>query len=357
MKLKHLYSFIFLIIASCSFAQKPTAFAGPDYTLCPDGSASAVLGASVVATGGTPPYIYVWQPATGLSSTSASNPTVTTGTQITYTLEVHDANDSVGFDVVTIFISDLIKYKAAKDTSYCLGKAANIAIGSTVNATAPAGTTFTWVPVNSLNNANAASPIANPSVSITYSLFVSKDGCTAYTDNMNINISMFNVNLAFHDTTIKEGETITLIANSSATSYTWYPWNPSWWYGNTNKPDVAPTNTITFTCLAYDSKGCLGFDTVRVNVIPDDGLIFYSAFTPNGDGNNDYFFIGNIFKYPDNVLKIYNRYGQVIYTSAGYQNDWNGEYQGNKVPTGTYFYILQTNTDKGIYKGSVTILR
>ena len=90
---------------------------------------------------------------------------------------------------------------------------------------------------------------------------------------------------------------------------------------------------------------------------PSDDLVFYSAFTPNSDGVNDYFYIGNIQKYPDNILKIYNRYGQVIFTSANYNNDWNGEYQGNKVPTGTYFYILYTNTGKGNYSGSVTILR
>ena len=356
MKLRQLYNFIFLLIAAVTFAQKPTAFAGPDYTLCPDGSITAVLGASVAATGGTPPYFYLWSPATGLNNVNLSNPTTSVTTQTTYTLTVRDANDSIGTDVVTVFISDLLKYKAGKDTSYCLGKAANIALGGTINATPSAGT-FSWSPTYGLNNPTAPNPIANPSVSTTYSLYVNKDGCTAYTGSVNINITSFNINLAFHDTTIKEGQTITLIANSSAATYTWFPWNPSWSYGDTNHPDVSPTFSVTFTVLAYDANGCLGFDTVRVNVIPGDDLIFYSAFTPNGDTNNDFFYIGNIYKYPDNVLKIYNRYGQVIYTSANYQNDWNGEYQGNKLPTGTYFYILYTNTDKGNYTGSVTILR
>jgi gliding motility-associated-like protein len=356
MKLRSLYSFILLFVISISFAQKPTAFAGPDYTLCPDGSASAVLGASTVATGGNPPYVYIWTPTTGLSSSSVPNPTVTTGTQTTYTLQVRDANDSLGTDVVTVFISNLMQYTAGKDTSYCLGKASNVPIGKPINSSAT-GATFSWTPTYGLNDPTAPNPIANPSVSTTYSLYVNKDGCSAYTGSMSITISMFNVNLAFHDTTINEGQTITLIANSSALTYTWYPWNPTWKYGNTNRPDVSPINSTTFYCLAYDANGCLGFDTVRVNVIPGDDLIFYSAFTPNADGNNDYFYIGNIEKYPDNILKVYNRYGQVIFTSAGYNNDWNGEYQGNKVPTGTYFYILYTNTDKGNYNGSVTILR
>jgi gliding motility-associated-like protein len=354
MKLKFLYIFFLLLIAKLISAQSPTAFAGPDFTLCPAGSGT--LGASVVATGGTPPYFYFWQPATGLNNMNLANPTTSVTTQTTYTLTVRDANDSIGKDIVTVFISDILKYTEGKDTSFCLGKASNIVLGNPINSTA-VGATFTWSPSYGINNPNAPNPIANPSVTTSYSLSVTKDDCTAYTGSVNINISMFNVNLAFKDTTIKEGQTITLIANSSALTYTWYPWNPSWKYGTTNRPDVSPTKTTTFYCLAYDANGCLGFDTVRVNVIPDDDLIFYSAFTPNADGNNDYFYIGNISKYPDNVLKIYNRYGQIIFTSAGYQNDWNGEYQGNKVPTGTYFYILYTNTDKGNYNGSVTILR
>lgn len=355
MQLRSVYNFILLFLSGILLAQHPTAFAGPDHTLCPNGS--AVLGASVAATGGTPPYFYIWSPATGLNNVNSANPTTTVTSQTTYTLQVRDANDSIGTDVVTVFISDILKYKAGRDTSYCLGKASNIVLGSTLNASAPSAT-FSWTPAYGLNNSTAPNPIANPSVSTTYSLYVNKDGCTAYTGSVNINITMFNVNLAYHDTTINEGQTITLIANSSALSYTWYPWSAAWNYGNTNKPDVSPINTTTFYCLAYDPvTGCLGFDTVRVNVNPDDDLVFYSAFTPNGDGNNDYFYIGNIQKYPDNILKIYNRYGQVIFTSAGYNNDWNGEYQGNKVPTGTYFYILYTNTDKGNYKGSVTIIR
>src|SRR5688500_10474982 len=112
MKLRSLYSFILLFITGISFAQKPSAFAGPDYPLCPDGSKSAVLGASTVATGGTPPYSYLWTPATGLSNNSVPNPTVTISTQITYTLEVRDANDSIGKDFVTVFISNLMQYTA-----------------------------------------------------------------------------------------------------------------------------------------------------------------------------------------------------------------------------------------------------
>lgn len=351
---RSLYSIILIFFIKLAFAQNPIANAGPDFTLCP--GQSGVLGGSPSASGGTPPYIYLWTPATGLSSSTVPNPTVTINTPTTYTLMVRDAGNKVAYDVVTVSISNVMSYGAGQDTTYCLGKGSNIVLGSPSNSTA-VGATFTWTPPTGLNNPNAPNPIANPITSTIYTLTVKKDGCTAKTGTVAINITSYNLNLAFKDTLIKEGQTITLISNSSAASYTWVPLNNTIKYPNSATPDVSPIKNTTYTVTAYDSNGCLGWDTVRVRVEPSDELVFYSAFTPNGDGVNDYFYIGNIQKYPENILKIYNRYGQVIFTAANYLNDWNGEYQGNKVPTGTYFYILYTNTDKGNYSGSVTILR
>jgi len=347
------YSLILVLLIKLAVSQNPVANAGPDFTLCPN--SSGVLGSSVPASGGNPPYTFLWSPSTGLSSNTVANPTVTIGTQTTYTLMVRDASNNIAYDVVTVFISDIMKYDAGKDTTYCLGKASNIVLGNPLNASS--GATFTWTPSTGLNNPYAPNPIANPLTSTIYTLTATKLPCTAQTGTVMINITSYNLNLAFTDTTINEGETITLISNSSAPSYTWAPLNNFIKYPNTARPDVFPLATTIYTVYAYDPNGCLGIETVTVNVKPSDELVFYTAFTPNGDGDNDFFYIGNINKYPDNILKIYNRYGQVIYTSAGYNNDWNGEYQGNKVPTGTYFYILYTNTEKGNYNGSVTILR
>jgi gliding motility-associated-like protein len=351
---RSLYSIILILLIKLAVAQNPIANAGPDFTLCP--GTSGVLGSSVPASGGNPPYTYLWSPATGLSSSTVPNPTVNINTQTTYTLTVRDASNNIGTDVVTVYISNVMAYGAGKDTTYCLGTASNIVLGSPSNSTA-AGATFTWSPSAGLNNPNSGNPVANPVTSTIYTLTVTKSGCTAQTGTVMINITTYNLNLAFKDTLIKEGQTITLIANSPASSYTWTPLNGYIKYPNSATPDVSPINNTTYTVIAQDANGCFGVDTVRVRVEPSDDLIFYSAFTPNNDGVNDVFYIGNIQKYPDNILKVYNRYGQVIYTSANYQNDWNGEYQGNKIPTGTYFYILYTNTDKGNYSGSVTILR
>jgi gliding motility-associated-like protein len=354
MQARFFYSFVLILLTRVLCAQSLSANAGPDFTLCPNDS--AILGSSVPASGGLPPYSFLWSPATGLSSNSVANPTVAINVQTTYTLSVRDSNDSLATDVVTVFTSDLLQYTAGNDTAYCPGTASNIVLGNPINASATL-TTFSWSPTTGLNNPAAPNPVANPSVTTSYSLIVTKDGCSAQTGVVTITLLSFNLNFAFKDTVIKEGETITLICTTSAASYSWTPLNSYIKYANTGTPDVNPNSSTTYTLIAVDVNGCVGVDTVRVRVTPDDELVFYSAFTPNADGDNDFFYIGNIFKYPENILKIYNRYGQIIFTSAGYKNDWDGSYQGNNVPTGTYFYILYTNTEKGNYTGSVTILR
>ncbi|QLE00796.1 gliding motility-associated C-terminal domain-containing protein [Galbibacter sp. BG1] len=77
-------------------------------------------------------------------------------------------------------------------------------------------------------------------------------------------------------------------------------------------------------------------------------LTVFNEFTPNNDGHNDYFRIECIEKYPNSVLKIFNRYGNKVYETKGYQNDWTGIANVNgavsrdkKLPAGVYFYSLK----------------
>jgi len=71
-----------------------------------------------------------------------------------------------------------------------------------------------------------------------------------------------------------------------------------------------------------------------------------NAISPNGDGKNDYFTIRNIESYPNNELHIYNRWGQVVYQTEQYQNDWYGQNLNSEftINDGTYYYILYVTT-------------
>ncbi|MBE8724124.1 gliding motility-associated C-terminal domain-containing protein [Flavobacterium hungaricum] len=92
-------------------------------------------------------------------------------------------------------------------------------------------------------------------------------------------------------------------------------------------------------------------------------LTVYNEFTPNNDGANDLFRIDCIESYPNNELKVFNRYGALVYSKVHYENDWNGTAnvsgvvnRGDMLPTGTYFYVI-TIGDGTVKKGWLSIMR
>lgn len=99
-------------------------------------------------------------------------------------------------------------------------------------------------------------------------------------------------------------------------------------------------------------------------IVNPDCLTIYNHISPNGDGVNDYFHIDCIEEYPDNSVTIYNRYGNVVYSTTGYQNDWNGVAnvsgvfgKGEPLPVGTYYYLLKIEEKDFESSGWIYIVR
>jgi len=87
-------------------------------------------------------------------------------------------------------------------------------------------------------------------------------------------------------------------------------------------------------------------------------ILAINLITPNGDGKNDVLEFGNISKYGVNSLKVYNRWGDLIYNKVNYQDDeerFDGTYKGKQLPAGNYFYVLAFRD--GEIKQTLTILR
>lgn len=217
---------------------------------------------------------------------------------------------------------------------------------------------YQWFPKAPLNFDTIPNPVAYITSNVTFTVIIrDKNGATA-TDQAVMTLNTYTIN-AGPDTTIKQGQTITLHGTAAgATQVIWMPSVYNIYNQTTTSPDIFPTVTTTYTFVATYPGGCTLADYVTVTVESSSELYFFNTFTPNGDGANDYFVIGNIEKYPDNVLEIYNRYGQKIFTKTSYKNEWDGKYLNQEVPSGTYFYILDTKSDKGgKYHGQVTIVR
>jgi gliding motility-associated-like protein len=117
-----------------------------------------------------------------------------------------------------------------------------------------------------------------------------------------------------------------------------------------NQPEtVILTTDTTFTLTITDLiSGCKGTDSVHVKVIPqqthDDCIVFHNVITPNGDGLNDSWIIDCIEEYPNNTVKVFNRWGNLVYSFENYNNTsivWKGTNQkGDQLPDGTYYYLL-----------------
>uniref|UniRef100_UPI003D64E510 Ig-like domain-containing protein n=1 Tax=Tenacibaculum halocynthiae TaxID=1254437 RepID=UPI003D64E510 len=96
----------------------------------------------------------------------------------------------------------------------------------------------------------------------------------------------------------------------------------------------------------------------------DDCVSVYNEFTPNDDGSNDTLIIDCIENYPTNTLEIFNRWGNLVYKKKQYNNKWDGTSTGrvniqvdNKLPSGTYFYVLDLGNGTKLKKGWIYINR
>lgn len=106
-----------------------------------------------------------------------------------------------------------------------------------------------------------------------------------------------------------------------------------------------------YSYVICNSTGC---DTAFVNIYvscPEDSaeLTFFNGFSPNGDGVNDFWEIRGIESLPNNVLSIFNRWGNQVLKIEGYTNDvaWGGDWEGLDLPDGIYFYLLEHGNEQG----------
>ncbi len=118
------------------------------------------------------------------------------------------------------------------------------------------------------------------------------------------------------------------------------------------------TGNYLTTLVATNQQGCT--DTIRkiVSVLMDNNLFIPSGFTPNNDGNNDYFRVrGNNIKQSD--ISIYNQWGQRIWSSLS-ETGWDGTSNGQIVNNGSYAYAIEVTYDNGIkqfFRGNINVIR
>jgi gliding motility-associated-like protein len=179
-------------------------------------------------------------------------------------------------------------------------------------------------------------------------------GCSSM-DSANVILLPSPTASAGIDTSVSAGGSIVLQGNGGS----FYSWSPSVGLDDPNSanPTATPPYTVTYTLTVTGFNGCSDTDAVKVTFVKDYNVIISNLITANADGYNDVWNIQNIEYYPENKVSVYNRNGMLVFEQEGYNNSWNGTFNGLQLPDGTYYYILQFTSDDGsTVKGAVTII-
>lgn len=202
-------------------------------------------------------------------------------------------------------------------------------------------------------------PIARPTQTMDYyAVMTDADGCA---DTMKVRAvikPMPDVKIVNNDTTIRYGQSIQLLV-SGAYMYSWTPLstlsNP-----NIVNPVASPREPTMYYVLGVADNGCRNTDSVYVDIDYRDNLFVPTAFTPNGDGKNDIFRVSNITFQRLLEFRVFNRWGQEIFSTNDIRKGWDGSWRGVPQDMGSYQYLIRVAYPDGyveMYKGDVTLVR
>lgn len=231
--------------------------------------------------------------------------------------------------------------------------------GEYINLYAEGGLYYRWSPPYHIYDTLSATPQVFPDSTCRYFVHISNhcfsDSSTVYV----IVDSLPKITLP-SDTQIYRGQTIDLEAKYIADSVEWSP-KDDISYPFVSRITVHPENTTTYSVSVLDGNKCIGIDTIRVEVIGKDVLLIPTAFTPNGDGINDYFGVVKSLNVRElEHFDVYNRWGERVFQTHNIDDKWDGRYKGELCPTGIYIYSIElTNADNQKIKksGNIELIR
>ncbi|MBK7434169.1 MAG: gliding motility-associated C-terminal domain-containing protein [Chitinophagaceae bacterium] len=186
------------------------------------------------------------------------------------------------------------------------------------------------------------SRVINPTGSVKYIVTV-RDvlGCPAVRDTVIVRVISIKADAGPSDTSVVLGQSLQLGASGG----TQYLWTPSTWLNNPNihNPISLPQNNITYQVRVSDDNGCVGYDNINVHVFfVQPGFYVPTAFSPNGDGKNDIFRPILIGMKSMDVFRVYNRWGQLLYSGSGNEgNGWDGTFGGRPQDAATYVWYAE----------------
>lgn len=296
-------------------------------TLCPSSSGTVLSLSGTYA-------LYQW-------STGEMSPTITVDAGGTYSVGAADMNGCVG--QFSIDIEEVVFGLANSQNGNC---------GSgSVALTASGGTSYLWS-----TGETGSTIVVSPASPTSYSVTITNGTCVEQLSTIATVVDNSPQYEMVDTLYIQPGDNQYILGPEGFDSYHWFPGHL---VSDSTAQGVYFTgdSTVTLFVEAITDEGCYVLDQVTVVVVR---LTIPTGFSPNDDNYNDAFVVPEL----DSLiaeLTVYNRYGDIVYHSWEYENDWNGDCEGRgcigdgRIPEGTYFYEIKVKDI--VFKGYLTVKR
>lgn len=311
---------------------------------------------SVTATGGSGVYTYVWTNEEGVIIGIDDSLTVKPGETTTYTIEVTDYCGEVMEETVTIHVLSPPLILTIDPKQYiCPGDSVEIS----VSASGGMGDYYYyWVETGETTE----SIWVSPSVSTKYTVIV-MDDCQTFqvTADSYVDVVSPTADFLIHSNPEFIGLPVTFQNQSQdAISYIWD-------FGDGGVSTMTHPNNIytdpgnyTVTLIATDQNGCKDTIAKPIRLLEEFYLYVPNAFTPDGNRHNHTFGISSI-GIEEFHIRIFNRWGELLFEARDAAFEWDGSYGGVLVPDGVYVWKMEYTTvndkEKAVKTGHVTVLR
>lgn len=301
------------------------------------------------------PATYSWSPATGLDDPYSANPIASPIENINYTVTATTIFRCISKASVKLKVNPAPEFIIRPDTPV-------ICIGQHLLIKASGGDQYAWFVNNdSLISTDASLTIA-PTTDTLYKLNITNHTCH-YTDSFQVPVKVYNIPV----TSLSKSNNLDCIHHDAllkATGGIKYKWEnaPGISDPDIANPTVTPKKTTTYEVTITDEHGCSNLEAMTVTVDFASSLSQYplpSAFTPNGDGKNDCFGLKYWENVPGLLFQVFNRAGQIVFSTTSAYGCWDGYCKGIQQPVGTYMYAITARTPCGkeCKKGTIMLLR
>ncbi|MEM9932654.1 MAG: PKD domain-containing protein, partial [Bacteroidota bacterium] len=322
-----------------SVAPLPDVQAGPDEILCLGDTTRLSVSGGIS---------FSWTPATSLSSSSIENPLAFPSVTTDFIVTGRNTFGCVGMDTLTVEVVSPPQVSIQGPASICTGQR--------VTLQASGADSYLW------NTGETASAIdVSPFNMTTYWVRGERQGCAG--DSAAKTISVFNdFPLADFAATPTSGFiplAVQFVDNSLGAD------RVQWLFGDGNSSqDMSPLHTYTrkgdyeAILVAYSPNNCPDTASMLIEVL-GPAVFVPTAFTPNGDGNNDEFQL-TILGFEEFSISIYSRWGVKVFSSMDRNFSWDGIYKGEALPEGAYVYVIEGEHSGGqpySKGGTLTIIR